>query len=145
MKELDTTDDYNVIDAKESDYLFIHPSQIPASGKGLYTAIDIYKDEVISHFKGEVLSEKQIQYRVNKNQDQYFIAMLDGNILDSKKVNCFAKYANDAKGTANNIYKNNAKITIDELDNICLVATKKIKSGEEIFCGYGKKYWDKHG
>jgi hypothetical protein len=145
MKELDTTDDYNVIDAKESDYLFIQSSQIPASGKGLYTAIDIYKDEVISHFKGEVLSEKQIQYRVNKNQDQYFIAMLDGNILDSKKVNCFAKYANDAKGTANNIYKNNAKITIDELDNICLVATKKIKSGEEIFCGYGKKYWDKHG
>jgi hypothetical protein len=145
MKELDTTDDYNVIDAKESDYLFIQSSQIPASGKGLYTAIDIYKDEVISHFKGEVLSEKQIQYRVNKNQDQYFIAMLDGNILDSKKVNCFAKYANDAKGTANNIYKNNAKITIDELDNICLVATKKIKSSEEIFCGYGKKYWDKHG
>ena len=145
MKELDTTDDYNIIDAKESDYLFIQSSQIPASGKGLYTAIDIYKDEVISHFKGEVLSEKQIQYRVNKNQDQYFIAMLDGNILDSKKVNCFAKYANDAKGTANNIYKNNAKITIDELDNICLVATKKIKSGEEIFCGYGKKYWDKHG
>jgi hypothetical protein len=103
MKELDTTDDYNVIDAKESDYLFIQSSQIPASGKGLYTAIDIYKDEVISHFKGEVLSEKQIQYRVNKNQDQYFIAMLDGNILDSKKVNCFAKYANDAKGTENNI------------------------------------------
>ena len=52
---------------------------------------------------------------------------------------------NTTKSSANNIYKNNAKITIDELDNICLVATKKIKSSEEIFCGYGKKYWDKHG
>ncbi len=35
----------NKIDAAESDYLYKSPSQIPNSGKGLFTAIDIYKNE----------------------------------------------------------------------------------------------------
>jgi hypothetical protein len=38
------------IDAKEKDYLYVKESQIFGSGKGLYTAIPIYKDEVISLF-----------------------------------------------------------------------------------------------
>ena len=70
--------------------------------------------------------------------------MLDGNIMDSQNTNCFAKYANDAKGFTTSKYKNNAKITLDNDGNVCLKATKKIKAGEEIFCSYGKAYWNKH-
>ena len=32
----------------------------------------------------------------------------------------------------------------DDNDNVCIIATKKIKSGQEIFCSYGAKYWKKH-
>lgn len=42
--------DQNKIQAEESDYLYIQTSQLPNSGKGLFTAIDIYKDEIISIF-----------------------------------------------------------------------------------------------
>jgi hypothetical protein len=35
----------------EADYLYIATSQLPNSGNGLYTAIDIYKVEVFSLFK----------------------------------------------------------------------------------------------
>ena len=38
------------IDCKEEDYLYVKDSQIKESGKGLYTAINIFKDEVISVF-----------------------------------------------------------------------------------------------
>ncbi|WP_394338071.1 SET domain-containing protein-lysine N-methyltransferase [Flavobacterium aquaticum] len=41
-------------------------------------------------------------------------------------------------------FKNNSKITLDDNDNVCIVATKKIKSQQEIFCSYGAKYWKKH-
>ena len=34
----------NNINALEEDYLYIQQSQIPNSGKGLFTAIKIYKD-----------------------------------------------------------------------------------------------------
>ena len=132
------------IEAPESDYLYIQDSQIPNAGKGLFTAIDIYPNEIISLFKGEILTDKEAQKRVSEGNDRYFINMLDGSILDSMNVDCFAKYANDAEAFSKSAFKNNSKITLDDDDNVCIVATKKIKSQQEIFCSYGVKYWKKH-
>jgi len=136
--------DNNTIDAQESDYLYIQTSQLPNSGKGLFTAIDLYKEEIISIFKGEVLSDEEAQLRVKLGNDAYFMNLLNGKILDCKNTDCYAKYANDAKGFSKTDFKNNAKITLDEKGNVCLMAIRKIKSGEEIFCDYGKKYWKKY-
>ncbi len=132
------------IEAPESDYLYIQDSQITNAGKGLFTAIDIYPNEIISIFKGEVLNEKEAQKRVSEDNDRYFINMLDGSILDSMNVDCFAKYANDAEAFSKLEFKNNSKIALDDNDNVCIIATKKIKSEQEIFCSYGSKYWKKH-
>ena len=88
----------NAIEALESDYLFVAISQLPNSGSGLFTAIPIYKDEVISLCKGEILTELQAKLRVKKGNDKYFINMVDGSIMDSMHTKCFAKYANDAEG-----------------------------------------------
>lgn len=131
------------IDAKESDYLYTKESQLPNAGKGLYTSIDIFKDEVISIFKGETLTHKEAALRAKKHADGYFINMLDGSILDSKHVFCFAKYANDSQGLKKTAFPYNAEIYLDDEERVCLIALKKIKSGEEIFCSYGKKYWQK--
>lgn len=136
--------DSNTIDAQESDYLYIQTSQLPNSGKGLFTAIAIYKDEIVSVFKGEILSNSESAKRVQNNIDQYFMNLLNGTILDCKNTDCYAKYANDATGFSKSEYKNNAKISLDDEGNVCLIATRKIKSGEEIFCDYGKRYWKKH-
>ena len=138
------TNSINTIDALESVYLYIGLSQLPSSGNGLLTAIDIYKDEVISLFKGEILTDAQALSRAKMGNDKYFISMLDGSIMDSMKVKCFAKYSNDAKGSLNSNFKNNSKIGLDENQNVCLIATRNIKSGEEIFCSYGKRYWEKN-
>lgn len=140
--------DSNTIDAQESDYLYIQTSQLPNSGKGLFTAIAIYKDEIVAVFKGEILSDSEAECRVQDNNDQYFMNLLNGTILDCKNTDCFAKYANDANGFSipklRDSFKNNTKITLDENGAVCLIATRKIKSGEEIFCDYGKRYWKKH-
>lgn len=138
------TDTSNKIEATESAYLFMKVSQLPNAGLGLYTAIDIYKDETVSVFKGEILTEEQAKLRAKKGNDQYFINMVDGSIMDSRKVTCFAKYSNDAQGFVNSGFKNNTEIALDENENVCLIAIRNIKSGEEIFCGYGKRYWKKH-
>jgi SET domain-containing protein len=135
----------NTIDAKEEDYLYIQKSQIENSGNGLFTAIEIYKEEIISLFKGKIITNNEAESIVKLNEDKYFINLLDGSILDSNTVDCFAKYANDSNGFIKSKYKNNSKITLDESNNVCLVATKNIKSNEEIFCSYGKRYWKKHG
>jgi SET domain-containing protein len=137
--------DQNKIQAEESDYLYIQTSQLPRSGNGLFTAIAIYKDEIISLFKGEILSDAEAELRTKNKANLYFMNLLNGNILDCMHTDCFAKYANDASGFSKSDFKNNAKIALDENNNVCLIAIRKIKSGEEVFCDYGKKYWKKHG
>ena len=132
------------IEAKESDYLFTQTSQISGAGLGLFTAITIFKDEVICLFKGEQLSDEEADTRIAASEDQYFINLLDGTIMDSKHVDCFAKYANDAAGPGDHAFNNNAKIGLNELDQVCLIAERNIKAQEEIFCGYGEKYWKRH-
>jgi hypothetical protein len=135
----------NAIESSESDYLYKAISQLPNSGNGLFTAINIYKDETISIFKGKILTDLQAKKSVLNGKDQYFINMLDGTIMDSINTPCFAKYANDVNGSIDSEFKNNAKIGLDEDNNVCVIAIRKISSGEEIFCSYGKNYWKKHG
>ena len=110
----------------------------------MFTAIDIYKHEVISIFKGEILTEIEANNRVENGNDRYFINMIDGTIMDSMLVECFAKYANDAEAFENSYFTNNGKISLDDENNVCIMATKNIKSQSEIFCSYGKRYWKKH-
>jgi SET domain-containing protein len=131
------------IDAKELDYLYVQESQIPNAGKGLFTSLPIFKDEIISLFKGEILSAEEADIRANNGTNRYFINMLDGTIMDSMKVKCFAKYANDAEGLVKSEFSNNATITLDDDNRVCLVATCDIIIGKEIFCSYGRKYWQK--
>ncbi len=133
------------IEAPESAYLYITLSQIPFAGQGLYTLIDIYKEEIIAKYKGRILTSDQIKFRVERGRDQYFINLPNGSILDSMDHKCFSKYANDATGKSVSSFKNNAKITLDDEDHVCLIALRNIKSGEEIFCSYGSSYWKKHG
>lgn len=133
----------DLIDARESEYLYIQTSQLPNAGKGLFSSIDIFKDEVICLFKGEKLTDKEAAKRAKNKEDGYFINMLDGTILDSKHVSCFAKFANDSQGFKKSSFPYNAEIGLNDDEEVCLIAIKKIKTGEEIFCSYGKKYWQK--
>ena len=57
------------IEAEEPDYLYVKGSLILGSGDGLFTAISIYRDEVISIFKGKILSDLQAEHRANKGKD----------------------------------------------------------------------------
>lgn len=136
--------DVNAIEADESDYLYVATSQIAEAGMGLFTAVKIYKEEIITFFKGEILNKLEVKAREAKGEDRYFMVLLNGSVLDCMHTDCFAKYANDASGFNKSEFKNNAKITLDDNDNVCLMAISTIKEGQEIFCSYGKKYWKKH-
>ncbi|WP_317167148.1 SET domain-containing protein [Winogradskyella ludwigii] len=147
MNTSKTDDDFinmDIIESPESDYLYTESSQIKDAGKGLFTAIEIFEHEIISIFKGEIITNQEAEKRAQQNEDRYFINLLDGNIMDSMYTDCYAKYANDAKGISHSLFKNNAIITLDEDDNVCIKASKDINPGEEIFCSYGKPYWKKH-
>ena len=137
---------HNTIPLPEADYLYINPSQLPNAGNGLYTAIPIYKGEVVAIYKGKILTQPQAKLKAAQGTDQYFINLPNGTIMDSMPTACFAKYANDATGqTTLKALKNNTKIALNHLGRPCLIATRTIPATTEIFCSYGKRYWAKHG
>jgi hypothetical protein len=125
----------------EADYLYVADSSLPKAGKGLYTAIRIYAGEIVAVFEGELLSDDEANLRRKANKDGYFIQLLNGQILDSMHTNCFAKYANDAAGSPMLKVRNNAVIALNEQQQICIVATRNIRAGEEVYVSYGKAYW----
>lgn len=129
------------IDSPEEDYLYTDVSQIENAGMGLYTAIKIYKNEIIAVFHGEIINNSERKKRIEKNIHHYFVVLLNGKTMDSMSTDCFAKYANDANGTNRSLYENNSFISLDEKDRPCIVASRTLKAGEEIFCSYGDNYW----
>lgn len=135
--------DYDGIDLPEEDYLYVEPSQIKNAGNGLYTAMDIEQGEIISKFVGEVISDEESKKRADLGDDDYFMMLPTGETLDCKRTECFAKFANDAEGIPSG-FKNNAIITMDDYDNVVLAADRDIRAGEEIFVGYGKRYWQRN-
>jgi hypothetical protein len=68
---------------------------------------------------------------------------MDGSTLDSMHSDCFAMYANDVEGPGNTRLRNNAVITLDEDDRPCVMATRNIRAGGEVYVDYGKAYWAK--
>ncbi len=134
------------IPAPEADYLYIAASGLEGAGQGLYTAIDIHRGELIARYKGERLSIAEAAKRAARGRDRYFMELPDGAILDPGPVEGFAKYANDArpvKGTDGP--PNNARITLDPKGMPCLMATRRIRAGQEVLCAYGARYWKRHG
>lgn len=132
---------FEEIDLLEEEYLYVQPSQIKGAGSGLYTTIQIFKNEIIAIYKGEILTNKEANLRAANGNNLYFMNMPNGKIMDCMQSNNFAKFANDANGLTTLGFTNNAQITINEKTQICLVAKRKIKANEEIFCSYGKHYW----
>ncbi|MFZ1664900.1 MAG: SET domain-containing protein [Flavobacteriales bacterium] len=137
--------DPDSIPLPEEDYLYTALSGLKDAGSGLFTAIPFYKDEVIAIFHGERLSAKEASGRAAKGLDCFFMELPNGTTLDAMQTKGFAKFANDVKGSATTSLRNNAKIALDEMGQVCLRATRRISVGEEVLCGYGKRYWMRHG
>ncbi|MBU3677306.1 MAG: SET domain-containing protein [Chitinophagaceae bacterium] len=129
------------LDIPEADYLYTQASQIPNAGLGLFTAIPLYKGDIIATFKGEVLNRKEAEFRIQNKDDDYFMNLPNGCTLDCKNTPGFAKMANDYLYSN---FKQNAIITMND-NKVVLVASKTIQARQEIFTSYGKNYWERKG
>lgn len=129
------------IEAPEADYLYVDTSRIAGAGLGLFTAIPIHRGEVVAVYTGERFSRKEARLRAIRGEDSYFVTLMGGDTLDSMHSDCFAKYANDVEGPATSLLRNNSVITLDDSGRPCVMATRRIPAGGEVYVAYGKPYW----
>lgn len=132
--------------------LIVKESQIPKSGKGLFTTAPIAKGAKIIEYKGEIIDWKEYVKRVAEDKDGYLFFISKKRCIDAFSTPKFkARYANDAAGLSRvKGLKNNASYEIEK-EQCFIVAARHIEAGEEIFVSYSKDYWDcirynlKHG
>ena len=117
--------------------LEIKASNIKEAGQGLFTNVDIEVGDWIAEFTGELISDEE----ANKLQGSrgHYLVSTDRGILDVFNSTSPAIKANDARGTS---FKNNSEIVEQTNGEVWLVATKRIRAGEEVFCDYGSEYWE---
>jgi SET domain-containing protein len=120
-------------------WLKVKKSQIPNSGKGLFTTVDIKKGDRIVEYKGRLYKWKDIKYQDHTNG--YLLYMTSQAVIDARKSKTFGRYANDAAGLSRvEGLKNNAEYLYK--GKRCYIESKRtINAGEEIFVAYGRAYW----
>lgn len=123
--------------------LKVKTSQLPNSGKGLFTTTAIKKGTRVIEYLGEVIDWKEYEKRVERDEDGYLFFINKKNCIDAYNTKQhIARFANDAAGlTKIKGLTNNCVYEIDK--NQCFIVSKRdLAAGEEIFVSYTKEYWD---
>jgi len=123
--------------------LLVKTSQLPNSGKGLFTTTSIKKGTRVIEYLGEIIDWKEYERRVELDEDGYLFFINKKNCIDAWNTPQHkARFANDAAGLGRvKGLKNNCVYETEE--NRCyILSTRDILAGEEIFVSYTKEYWD---
>jgi SET domain-containing protein len=120
--------------------LYVKPSALPNSGKGLYTRKFIPKGTRIVEYKGRISSWKDVKDEDGKNGYIFYVTRNHViNALPTKSA--LARYANDARGLSKiKGMTNNCDYITDGL-KAYIESKKDIPAGAEILVDYGKDYW----
>jgi len=125
--------------------LLVKKSQIPSSGMGLWAKKDFKRGEQIVIYDGERITWKECEKRnrEQKGMGCYYMFINNSNCIDAQHTLwAQGRYANDAMGLKRvDGLRNNARYEVIK-NNVYIVATRNIKSGEEVLVSYGRAYWN---
>lgn len=123
----------------------IKPSFIEGAGLGLFAKKDIPKGTVIDAYYGKRIDFKEyMSIPVSDYRACYIMTINDNEFIEAGEKKNFVSYVNDACGlTRIKGIRNNCKFDLDQSGKeMLLLSTKNIKAGSELFCPYGKSYWN---
>lgn len=123
--------------------LTVKTSQLPNSGKGLFTTTPIKKGTRVIEYLGEIIDWKEYERRVERDEDGYLFFINKKTCIDAWNTPQHkARFANDAAGLGRVKGLKNNCVYETEGNKCFIVSTKDLAAGEEIFVSYTKEYWD---
>jgi SET domain-containing protein len=124
--------------------LKVKKSGIPGAGRGLFTLRDIRKGDIVCEYEGERITWAECIRRneAHPSKAAYFFYIHEHLCIDAEHaVHCPARFANDAAGPVRSPgVRNNARFEVRG-DRVYIIASRWIRSGEEILVSYGRGYW----
>ena len=121
-------------------HLCIKKSQLLGAGKGLFTKIIIAKGTRMVEYKGRTQRWSTVKAEDGING---YLMYINRNVVINAlpTVKTVGRYANDALGIVRMEGLQNNSEYVSEGKRCFIEATRNIKTGEEIFVGYGREYW----
>ncbi len=121
-------------------FLTVRKSQLPKSGKGLFTKVQIRRGVRIVEYKGRTQPWREVKDEDGHNG--YLMYINRNTVINAlPAVKTLGRYANDACGLSRiKGLRNNAEY-VSEGKRCFIEATRTIEPGEEILVGYGRAYW----
>ena len=128
---------------KSDAHLEIKPSTIAGAGSGVFaynhdaeTEIVFKPMQRISEYKGELITGKQLNERYGNFTAPYGMELSPDRFIDSACVRSYSSMVNHAPAK-----KSNARFSLSgDRKHVYLVATKRIRHGDEILINYGRSY-----
>lgn len=114
------------MDCRENNFLFVKDSDL--HGKGLFSQNNFSTGEIITKISGEIINADECVKRESEG-NVYIFWKSDDEYIDVSQVSCI-KFINHSCDF-------NCDIEEDESGNLVLIASKDIKSGEELTIDYG--------
>lgn len=126
---------------KDSD-LVLKPSQIPKSGRGVFTKVDIFPGDTVGFYTGDILSDFDVlgdDKKPGKHVSNLYLFYVCKNhwIRGNSKISSKVSKINHARKK----FCNTQMLSSYKTKQVRLEATKFIPAGAELFWNYGKDYW----
>lgn len=126
----------------EKELIEMKPSNIPGAGTGVFAKTNIPANTELGYYRGEHLSAEEFEKKFGDVGLGTYVLTLDDPEDSSKKMYVdglkkgnWTSRINSPKGTLN-------KANIVFYTDGRVVSRRNIKAGEELFVGYGPKYWN---
>ena len=122
----------------------VKQSNIPNAGKGLFAKKEYRNNDLIGHYRGQVLSNRQHSRRYGasqKDQGPYSLQVRKDTVVDSS---CHRFVMSMANGTARQRDANArfvSRMNSETSGKVAVRATKRIRIGDEILVHYGRDYF----
>lgn len=110
-------------------------------GMGLYACEDMVSGDLVGEYKGEIITKEEADRRgaVYEHQKLSYLFSLNATQeIDSTYFGNKVRFINHAHSSRANLYPR--IIMVNAVHRIGLYASRKIKSGEELFFDYGPKF-----
>ena len=121
-------------------FLYLKKSELPGSGLGLFTRVDIPKGVRIVEYKGRMQPWKEVKHEDGHNAYLFKInSRIAVNAISYKKA--LGRYANDAKGFVRiKGMLNNSEYEVEN-NRVYIDAIRHIRKNKEVLVEYGGNFW----
>jgi hypothetical protein len=120
---------------EQHNYLEPRTSTIPGTGLGLFTTEPLLEGAIVCYYRGHIHNF----HSTKKLVDKTYLMLVQGSVLiDTGPLpHIKARYMNDP---LNEAFLNCKYVSCQFWSQV--VATRDIRSGEELFVSYGEAYWN---